>query len=238
MNFDGKLGICFPLVDDRLFRSFFISWLTLIKPSNYEVIIPDIAPANFPESHAAVRNNMVKKALECDCTDIWMADTDQIYPKDTLVKLFSHNLPVVCGKVHRRYPPFDPILYQKTKWKYKFFDTPRDKWKNGELIEVEATGAACMLIRSEVFEKVEQPWFRVLRPNKRRDYPVGEDIYFWVNVRKAGYRIFVDTSIEVGHIASLTINKNFYDLYRLAVGREEPFLTAEPKKKKGTTNNK
>lgn len=229
-DFDGKLGICLPLVDDRLYRSFFISWETLEKPSYYELIIPDISPSEFPDSIASVRNNMVKKALECGCTSIWMGDTDQIYPKDTLVKLISHNLPVICAKVHRRYPPFDPLLYQKTKWKWKYLGTPREAWKNGELVEVEATGAACMLIRSEVFEKVKFPWFKSLPPTKKRNYAVGEDIYFWKGVKKAGYSIFVDTSIEVGHTSIITINKGFYDLYRLATNNPEPFKVKQSKK--------
>jgi len=210
-----KLAICFPLVDDQVYRSFFVSWTRMIKPVDYELILPQISPAHFADNHAAIRNGMAKAALDKGCTHIMMMDTDQVYPPDTLVKLLNHDLPVVCGKVHRRYPPFDPLLYQKTRHKYKFTDTPDEVWKKGGLVEVKATGAACLLVKDEVFKSMKYPWFRILPPNSRRDFTVGEDVYFWVQVRKAGYKIFVDTSIEIGHIAPLIVNRAFYDVCSL-----------------------
>lgn len=207
-----KLAICLPLVDDMVYRSFFTSFLRMRKPENYELILPSIAPAHFADNHAAIRNGMVKYAFDKHCTHVLMMDTDQIYPLDTIEKLINHNLPIVCGKVHRRYPPFDPLLYQKTRNKYKFTDTPDELWKDGQLVEVMATGAACMLLDIEVFRKVKYPWFKILPPTKKRPFTVGEDVYFWVNVREAGYKIFVDTSIEIGHISSLIVNRSFYEI--------------------------
>lgn len=209
---DMKLAICLPIADPKTDRGFFLTFESMKKPPNYNIFVPTISTGTF----SSVRNELVENAIEAGCTDIWMTDTDQIYPPDTLIKLVEHDLPIVCGKVHRRYPPFDPILYQKTKWKYKFVETPDDQWMNGQLVEVAATGAACMLIRSEVFKSLEQPWFKSLKPTKRRPFTVGEDIYFWLKVKEAGHRVFVDASIEIGHLSSLVINKNFYQLYRMA----------------------
>jgi|LAHR01.1.fsa_nt_gb GT2 family glycosyltransferase len=209
---DIKLAVCLPIADPKLDRGFFLTFNAMHKPDNYEIFVPTISTGTF----SSVRNEITENALNKGCTHIWMIDTDQLYPQDTLVKLIGHNLPIVCGKVHRRYPPFDPILYQKTKWKYKFRETPDEKWLDGQLVEVVATGAACMLVKAEVFKTVEQPWFKKLNPTKRRPFTVGEDIYFWTKVKEAGHRIFVDTSIEIGHISSLVINKNFYMLYKMA----------------------
>jgi GT2 family glycosyltransferase len=210
-----KLAICLPLVDDMVYRSFFTSFVRMAKPVDYEFILPTIPPAHFSENHAAVRNGMVKEARDKGCTHVLMMDTDQRYPADTIIKLLNHNLPVVCAKVHRRYPPFDPLLYQKTRNKYKFRDTPFEQWKDGQLVEVQATGAACMLISTEVFDAIKPPWFRVLTPTKKRPFTVGEDVYFWTQVREAGYKIFVDTSIEIDHIATLLVNRSFHDLFSL-----------------------
>lgn len=222
-----KLAICLPLVDDMVHRSFFTSFTNMIKPDSFELLVPTLSAAKFPDNHATVRNDLVSVALQKECTHIWMMDTDQVYPDNTFVKLINHNLPVVCAKVHRRYPPFDPLLYQKTRSKYKFRGTPIDQWKNGELVEVVATGAACMLVSAEVFNSIKPPWFKILKPTKKRPFIVGEDVYFWTQVREAGYRIFVDTSIEVGHMSNLTINRGFYELCLLVSKMNENFMKCD-----------
>ena len=84
---------------------------------------------------------------------------------------------------------------------------------SGRVIEVDATGAGCLLFNMEVFDKVKWPWFK---QDVRDGKPVGEDIYFCSRARAAGIRIWVDTSIEVGHLTSMQIGKEFYFLHKQA----------------------
>jgi hypothetical protein len=160
----------------------------------------------------AVRNDLVDQALAAECTHVWFCDTDQIYPQDTLVRLMSHDLPVVAAKVHRRYPPYDPIL--KRGEIDNFVTVPDSEWKRGGLVEVDATGMGSVLIKAEVFENTDRPWFRWLLYD--RPEPVGEDIYFWDLVKKAGYKIHVDCSIHVGHLATLSITPESYWAYKFS----------------------
>lgn len=213
---DVRLAICLPLVSEQIEKRFFFSWTVMKKPAEYNLIVPTLHPGEFQENIAAIRNNLIEQALSEDCTHIVMMDTDQRYPRDTLTKLLNHNLPIVGAKVHRRYSPFDPLLIRGRIGKY--WKVPDEEWENHDgLIEVDATGTGCLMIQSEVFKKLEYPWFKIL-PTRGKRRAVGEDIYFCSKAKKAGFPIFVDVSIEIGHFTTLEINKNFYKLMKIVKG--------------------
>ena len=70
------------------------------------------------------------------------------------------------------------------------------------------------MIKMHVFEAIEPPWFRfILYDNKS---PVGEDAYFYMQAKKMGFKVFVDCSIPIGHLAVLNINEEAYWQYKFA----------------------
>lgn len=205
-----KLGIGFPVTDDKVFTSFFVSWTVMDKP-DFTILVP-----RFVGPIDAIRNNLVAQALREQCTHLIMMDTDQNYPSDTIPKLLSHNRDVVCGLVHRRYPPFDVIMLRGELGNYHH--VPDDECFSGGLVEVDATGCACAMFNTEVFLDISYPWFEQYRMGDGR--AVGEDIDFCSKLRKSGHRIFVDTSIIIGHISCLEITREFYLLYKKIKGFE------------------
>jgi GT2 family glycosyltransferase len=158
----------------------------------------------------AVRNSIVEQALSSGCTHILLLDTDQSFLPSTITKLLKHDLPVVGGLVHRRYPPFDPLLYRGEPGKY--LSVPDEEILDNELVEVSATGTGCILYKTECFLKTEAPWFEFSIGEDGK--PIGEDIGFCIKLKKAGYRIFVDTTLGIGHIGSLSVDWNTYKLYQ------------------------
>ena len=206
MKENFKLAIALPLTDDKVYASFLDSFILLDKPS-YTYLRPQ-----FPGNIDAIRNNLVTQALDENCTHLFLTDTDQTLPTNTLIKLISHNLDIVTAKVHRRYPPFDPILMRWDDEAKQYYSVADDEWVNKDLVEVDATGAACMLINMDVFRKIPAPWFKF--DINEHGKPVGEDIYFCKQLKKAGYKIFVDTSIKVGHLANLIVTEGTYNLYK------------------------
>ena len=211
---DGfKLGIALPVTDDRTPTQFWISFTVMEKPGNYEFLVPKFYPDNSYDSRAAVRNALVLQAIDNGCSHLIMMDTDQIYPVNTLQKLLAHGVDVVAAKVHRRWPPFDPIMYRGELFKYKHI--PQEEWKNKEgLFEIDATGTGCILYDMEVFKNVEYPWYEIL--TKSDGSVVGEDICFCSKLRNAGYKIFMDTSVKVGHLSTMVITESFYEWYTMA----------------------
>lgn len=71
---------------------------------------------------------------------------------------------------------------------------------NGGLVECWGTGMGFNLWRLAMFkdERLRRPWFKTL--NGSEGQGVGtQDLYFWGDARKHGYRCAIDCSVKVGH---------------------------------------
>ena len=165
-----------------------------------------------------LRNKIIEQAKGVGASHLIMMDLDQTYPVDAITKLLKHKLPVVGCMVHRRYPPFDPLMLRGE------INTYRDvtEWEDGELVEVDATGTGCLMIDMRVFHKLPAPWFK-FRPNPDPDHPgiVGEDIGFCSDLRGTGYKIYVDTSIKCGHLSTMEITQETHQLYKALKKKQE-----------------
>jgi hypothetical protein len=181
---------------------FFYSFAHMERPS-YTLIHADNGPID------TLRNDLVEKALEIRATHLIMMDTDQIYPVNTIPRLLSHRLPIVGCMIHRRYPPFDPIMLRGKPGEYLGVS----EWEEGALVEVDATGAGCLMFDMQVFRKMPKPWFK-FRKEASSGEGIGEDIGFCLDLRAAGYKIFVDTSLECGHLTTLCVNRQTHQLYK------------------------
>lgn len=72
---------------------------------------------------------------------------------------------------------------------------------SGGLVECNGTGMGFNLFRLSMFKdkKLRRPWFKTLN-GKKDDGGIGtQDLYFWGDARKNGYRCAIDCSIRVGH---------------------------------------
>jgi hypothetical protein len=205
----NKLAIGFPLVDDSVPVQFFTSFACLEKPSEYTLLVPEFPHGPWASNIADARNSLMIQALEAGASRLLMCDTDQVYPPDTLTKLMAHDVDVCGVRVHSRWPPYAPVFYRGTLGRYEFI--PDEEMYSGGLVEIDATGTGCILINMDVCDKVEPPWFQF---TTFRDRPVGEDIYFSSKIREAGLKIAVDTSIEVGHLTTIAINRIFHAAYK------------------------
>lgn len=152
---------------------------------------------------AMARNLLVRDFLATDMEFLWMVDTDIVFIPNTLRRLVEHDLPLVSalyytfknnGKVPAMFTVGDNHEFPAIM-----------EWDEGELIPADATGAGCLLVHREVFEKIQKDnngqfcWFR---ETVFDDRDIGEDLSFSTRVRAAGYPIFVDTSVQVAHVKS------------------------------------
>jgi hypothetical protein len=199
-----NLAIAIPLTFPMVNSSFFDSFALMQKPDGYIYCRESNGPLD------KLRNNLVIQAMNHYCSHMLMMDVDQVYHPQTITRLLSHNLPVVGALVHRRYPPFDPLLLRGEIGTFKTVDN----YEDGELVEVDATGTGCLLINMDVFENIAAPWFKFIERPKDEGGLIGEDIYFCKLLKEAGYKIHVDTSIELGHLATLAVTKQTYKLYK------------------------
>jgi len=196
------LAIGVPCTFPTVPTSFFYSFVYLERPS-FTFIHADNGPID------TLRNDLVMKALEVGATNLIMMDVDMIYDPQTITKLLAHRLPVVGALCFRRYPPFDSILLKDQDGGY----VSLAEWEEGALIEVDATGAGCLMFDMEVFRQMPYPWFK-FQKDADTGAIIGEDIGFCKDLKKAGYKIFVDTSVSAAHLTTLAINRQTSRLYR------------------------
>ncbi len=211
-----ELAIGLPLTNDLCHSTFLDSFVRMRKPA-FTYLRPRL-PCAAPIDK--VRNSLAAQAMESGCTHLLMMDTDQSYPPDTIEQLLCHaarGLDIVCAKVHRRYPPFDPLLLKHSEGDSQFlYETMSiHEWHNKDLVEVDATGCGCMLINMSVFDRIRPPWFE-FRADELPDGQlrlVGEDVSFCEKAKAAGIRIFVDASIKVGHIAAMMVTEETHFIH-------------------------
>lgn len=212
----GLLAIGFPLVSETVPIQFFTSYAAMNKPDQYILLMPQFPHGPLNGTLAEARNSLVFQALQEGASHLLMMDTDQTYPVDTLSKLASHEVDICGVRVHRRWMPFEPIFMRGDQDCYTHVSD--DEMFSGKLIEVDATGTGCLLFNMSVFDRIKDPWFK---NDFYKGKPVGEDFYFCNKVRKEGVKIHIDTSIEVGHLATIEVNKWLYKICKQIIHKQE-----------------
>jgi len=144
------------------------------------------------------RNKLVKMAQESRASHIFFIDSDNVLPAGTLDQLLSYDLDIVGAWYVRKLRPFTPVVLEEV-------DTKGDKrpyhpiWPERKLQKVDGLGCGAMLIKMEVFNKVERPYFDY----RFTDDPIfytSEDIYFCQKAIEAGYDVWCDGTLMLGHI--------------------------------------
>jgi len=125
---------------------------------------------------------------------------DNIPPPDGVIKLIKQM------EAHPEYACIGGLYYTKgEEGVAQIWGDPKDPVLNfrpqipvpGQLIECCGTGMGFNLFRLSMFkdEKIKRPWFRTITENG-----VGtQDLSFWGEARKYGYRCAIDCDIRVGH---------------------------------------
>lgn len=179
---------------------------------------PFLPVTGMPYDHA--RNTIVAAALtRLYCKYVFFLDSDVVAPKDTILRLMAHNLPICSGLYFRRSPPHAvPVMIKNGGW---YVNYPR-----GQMFDVELVGAGCLLVKTEVFQKLPpmpphthikdektgqvkvvssrgKPWFD-WRVDQSGLVPPGrnlsEDFAWNLHCRENGYKIVVDSSILCKHV--------------------------------------
>ena len=217
-KYGTRLAIASPLTFEMVYSQFHFSAQNVIVNfvANNRDISVDLLVPHFPGQIDVIRNNLVKQALIMGSTHILMMDTDQVYcDPDMIEKMLAHNKPVVGARVHRRYPPFDPLLLRGEIGKHAIVgddEIIKDGVFNNS-VSVDATGCGCVLYDTSVFiDMFPPPWFELR--TKEDGQPIGEDVWFCSKLKEAGIDIIVDCSIDIKHLTLLAADWGTYKLYK------------------------
>ncbi len=169
----------------------------------------------------AAREEAAKRALANNMDYIFFIDDDMICPNDMFFRLYRHHkvADVVCPLAFTRNEPYNPVLYQSVegydavnKSDY-FINTPIQNYPRNMLVEADACGFGAALVKVDILRKINPPYFMCSEGT-------GEDILFCYKVKKAGGRVFMDTTFNIDHLGHpQKINEEFVDNYRKSVDK-------------------
>jgi hypothetical protein len=158
------------------------------------------------------RERLADQFMESRASHLLFLDSDEIFAPGTANHLFRLNLPVVTGVVFKRNFPHEPCIYRRydkdrsmslapemREWflnnKVQIRPEPRilELPDNVGLVEIDECGTGCLMIRRDVMEAIPKPRFIGMQP-------VGTDLAFCRRIREAGFPIYADRRVLLGHL--------------------------------------
>ena len=193
----------------------------LIAVPTFETIYPDTFKSIYeldPNGHqvvfdfvrgydcATARNNIVAKAKNEKADYVLMVDNDVVLPRNALVNLLEDSKDVCLGYYAHRTGQSayngKVCIYKLGEYNFTQLYTADDMKtlrENGKYkVQVHGGGMGCALIRVDVFERIQYPWFDWV--NYKTIGQLSEDLYFCVQCKNADIPIHVDTRVGCGHI--------------------------------------
>lgn len=160
----------------------------------------------IPEQRAV----LARAAIEAKATHTLWLDSDMRFPPDSLKRLLGHNAAIVAANYTTRRPPYFPTAETTDGFLYNEGDG---------LIEVSHCGMGLMLVDTEVYKTIGEPYF-ALGFNPTEKCYVGEDFYFCRKARDKGYQVLVDQALskEVRHIGEIEFRHEHANMTREANG--------------------
>ncbi len=163
--------------------------------------------------HVSARNELASKRMG---EFTLMLDTDQVFRPSLLGDLWrtmkEHNLDVVTGVYYQKRAPHMPLLYRLRDDEDETFqilsDFPRDM-----PFQVAAAGAGCLLIRNEVFVRIERKFkqgpFDIINP-------YSEDLSFFRRLKDLGIETWCDPRVTTRHLRTVEVTDE--DHHKAAAG--------------------
>ena len=153
-----------------------------------------------------------------EITHIFMVDSDIVFTPEDFWRLWSHNVHVVAGAYcystevlskeedKRIVAGTWDLEFFKKHYTFPAYTLGQARSLANPLLEVDWLGLGFALVRTEVFAKIEYPWFNseLIVIDDLRD-TTSEDVGWCRKVKTAGYKIMLDPAVKVGHQKNVTI---------------------------------
>ncbi|HUU53081.1 MAG TPA: hypothetical protein VMW44_00405, partial [Candidatus Bathyarchaeia archaeon] len=207
---DVKMAIGIPLSWHYVPSDFFDSCLMLhndflCSSSATNKRSVEIIRSSFGPIHE-MRNTIALRALEKDCTHLIFLDCDMVYPVNTIEKLLEHDKDIIGALTFKRCPDFNPLCLSGEPYKMTQIDPIPE-----ELFKVTATGTGCLMIKTDVFETIDYPWFEF---DTHDGNLVGEDINFCYKAKEKGFEVYIDPTVRTEHLSQTRVNWNLYQMQK------------------------
>lgn len=148
------------------------------------------------------RDRLAAHAIGSGFTHVLWLDADMVFDDELVYDLQFAHKDFVSGIARSRRPPYCSCLFSNLKQIERIDDYPRDTF------EVAGCGFACVLIKTEILEKVWSHYGTCFLPTK----DLGEDLAFCKRATDLGYKIYGEPAARLGHIGNITIYPDDVDV--------------------------
>jgi hypothetical protein len=193
----SHVAICIPS-GDMVHTDFMLSLIHVMQKARMTGF--RISVVNSKASIVAIgRNLAVKAGRETRAEWLLFLDSDMIFPAETIERLISHGRDVVGATYPRKILPLAFIGNRLDGVPFSLADKG--------VIEATRLPAGCLLIKRDIFDRMQEPFFRCGYDEKSGEI-LGEDFWFSDRVRALGYSLWCDMelSLHVEHIGSYRFN--------------------------------
>ncbi len=166
-------------------------FLEELRRSDYPVIRTPFHPLMRRRTNCA-RNLIRDILLQGDYSHLLFLDQDVILPPDGIARLLAHQRGVVSGVYCKEIDGDIYAMIVLPDWRSRpsgIKVTPFVRLRNRGLIEIEAAGFGCLLIKREICEGIAF----------RHEQTIGGDLAFCADVRRSGISVYCDTTLVCAH---------------------------------------
>lgn len=183
---DGKLDM----------QVVFSSWLSMLVPLNQKIMRLGFANGEVGKVYEAAVETILRDSIPWKY--MLTVETDNLPPRDGLLKLYESidEYDAVGGFYWMKGQGSTPMIYGNPDNSSDF--TPQ--------VPIPDTVQQCnglpmgfTLFNMDMFRKLPQPWF-VTDKGIPHDEQATQDLFFFQNAGRAGFKFAVDTRVKVGHI--------------------------------------
>lgn len=165
---------------------------------------------------ATARNHIAQQALDEQADYVLMVDNDVTLPADALLNMLEDPKEVCLGYYPHRsnngeYTGHTCVCRLYDNGGKEYFHYPLDseytaedmrKFRSAGIhkVRIHGGGMGCALIRTDVFRKIQYPWYDWVNYSDNNRGMLSEDLYFCERCKSAGIPIFTDTRVACGHM--------------------------------------
>lgn len=165
---------------------------------------------------ATARNKIAQKALDVGADYVLMVDNDVVLPQDALMRLLDDPVQVCLGYyAHRnddnRYTGRTCVCRLHQSDGSLYYNYPLDseytaqemqdfKSEGKHKIQIHGGGMGCAFIQTDVFRRIQYPWYDWVNYGDEHRGMLSEDLYFCEKCKAFSIPIYTDSRVACGHL--------------------------------------
>lgn len=204
-----KVYMGIPSMGERVdFQTYVLRAVEKRYTDEIELVYPEQCCHRF--MHCFARNEIVEEFLNSDCDYLWFLDADVVPPDHILDLITIHGKKdwLAAGAPYPLWlgmPGTGELGVQYTVYNGK---APTGSGQRGFALStvprsgtewVDGLATGCLLLKRELFTKLEKPYFQFKRIHENQEVIEGEDLGFAMKLSNLGIKFFVDHSMVCGH---------------------------------------